>query len=381
MIKILLLLDYSSIFDRKLLKGIVEYSKKNGPWIFYRLPSYYKKLYGEKGIMEWAKKWKADAIIGQLNNEGLNLSDKLNIPVILQNYHHRSIKYSNITGDYKGTGTMAANFFIKRMFTNYAYFGIKGVVWSDERMEGYKKKIKYSGGNYFSFECSTDKDKIRKEVSEWLRNLPKPIALFCCDDEHALYISEICKLENINIPEDISLLGVDNDELICNISDPPISSIELEVEKGGYMVGKHIHQLIKNEVNDPFNIVINPIQIILRQTTEKHNIQDPYILKIVKYIESNYSSDLSIDKLITKYPFSRRNLEIRFKKAMKNTLYQYILNCRIERLAYLLIATELSLSELAIEVGFKDYTNISRLFKKYKGCTPIEYRKKKTIKS
>ena len=201
MIKILLLIDYSSEFDRKLLRGLVQYSKENGPWLFYRLPSYYSGMYGEKGILKWAKEWKADAIIGQWNNDTVNLLKELNIPIVLQNYHHRSTTYSNLTGDYKGTGRMAAQFFAKRMFHNFAYFGINGVVWSDERCEGFRQEVKRIGGNFYCFESDKHEDEIRIEVSQWLQELPKPIALFCCDDSHALFISETCKISNIrNLP-------------------------------------------------------------------------------------------------------------------------------------------------------------------------------------
>ena len=165
MIKILLLIDYSSEFDRKLLRGLVQYSKENGPWLFYRLPSYYSAMHGEQGILRWAKEWKADAIIGQWNNDTIDLQKELNIPVVLQNYHHRSVTYSNLTGDYKGTGRMAAQFFAKRMFRNFAYFGVKGVVWSDERCEGYRQEVKRIGGEFFSFESDKQEDEIRMEVS------------------------------------------------------------------------------------------------------------------------------------------------------------------------------------------------------------------------
>jgi len=335
-------------------------------------------MYGEQGILKWAKEWKADAIIGQWNNDTIDLQKELNIPVVLQNYHHRSVTYSNLTGDYKGTGRMAAQFFAKRMFRNFAYFGVKGVVWSDERCEGYRQEVKRIGGEFFSFESDKQEDEIRMEVSQWLQELPKPVALFCCDDAHALFISETCRMNNIHIPEEIALLGVDNDELMCNISDPPISSIELEVERGGYSIGRLIHQQIKKEHEGTFNIVINPIRIELRQSTEKHNIKDPYILEVVKYIDSHYSSDLTIESLLANIPLSRRNFEVKFKNAMNTSIYQYILNCRCNHLADLLLTTDRPLADLAIEVGFKDYNNISRVFKKYKGCSPLEYRQKKT---
>lgn len=126
MIKILLLIDYSSEFDRKLLRGLVQYSKENGPWLFYRLPSYYSAMYGEQGILRWAKEWKADAIIGQWNNDTIDLQKELNIPVVLQNYHHRSVTYSNLTGDYKGTGRMAAQFLPNGCFETLLISALKG---------------------------------------------------------------------------------------------------------------------------------------------------------------------------------------------------------------------------------------------------------------
>ena len=142
MIRILLLVDCANDFDRNLLRGIVRYSRENGPWLFYRLPSYYRSIEnGERSILEWAKAWKADAIIGQWNDDAMDLLKELNIPVVLQNYRHRSTTYSNLTGDYEGTGLMAARFFAERLFRNFAFFGVKGVVWSDERCKGYRSEV------------------------------------------------------------------------------------------------------------------------------------------------------------------------------------------------------------------------------------------------
>lgn len=265
------------------------------------------------------------------------------------------------------------------MFRNFAYFGVKGVVWSDERCEGYRQEVKRIGGEFFSFESDKQEDEIRMEVSQWLQQLPKPVALFCCDDAHALFISETCRMNNIHIPEEIALLGVDNDELMCNISDPPISSIELEVERGGYSIGRLIHQQIKKEHGGTFNIVINPIRIELRQSTEKHNIKDPYILEVVKYIDAHYSSDLTIESLLANIPLSRRNFEVKFKNAMNTSIYQYILNCRCNHLADLLLTTDRSLADLAIEVGFKDYNNISRVFKNIKVVHLLNIAKRRLV--
>ncbi len=380
MVKILLLIDFSSEFSRGILKGLIRYSKDHGPWIFYRLPSYYKTLYGEKGVIQWAKEWKADAIIARWDEDETHLLTSLNIPIILQNYKSRSDYFSNLTGDYIGTGEMAAHFFIKRRYQNFAFYGNKGVIWSQERAEGFRKEIEKAGGNYYYFESENlDGEQWSNsylQLDNWLLSLPKPIALFACDDSFALRVSEICKINNIAIPDEIALLGVDNDELICNLSDPTISSIVLDVEKGGYEAGRLMDQLIHHQREEPFNIVIRPTRFELRKSTEKYNITNEYILQVVHYIEKHFTSEINIEELTRLVPLSRRNLEVKFKNEMGTTIYQFILNCRIDYFTHLLLTTNRPLFDLSIDAGFSDYKNISRLFKRKKGCTPSEYRKK-----
>lgn len=380
--KILLLIDYSSEFSRRLLKGLIQYSKEHGPWIFYRLPSYYKTLYGKEGIVEWAKEWEADAIVARWDHEGTDLLKSLNIPVVLQNYKDRSAYFSNLTGDYVGTGEMAARFFIKRRYRNFAFYGNKGVVWSRERAEGFRKEVEKAVGNYYYFESENlngeEWGTSHMQLDEWLLSLPKPVGLFACDDNFALRVSQICTINNIKIPEEISLLGVDNDELICHLSDPPISSIVTDVEKGGYETGRLIDRMIKGEVKEPFNIIIRPTRFELRKSTEKYDISNEYISRVVNFIEDNFITDINIEELTELVPLSRRNLEVKFKEEMGTTIYQFILSCRIDYFAHLLLTTDRTLYDMALESGFNDCKNISRIFKKYRGCTPVEFQKRRS---
>ena len=378
--RILILIDYSSEFSRRLLRGLIQYSKDHGPWLFYRLPTYYKTMYGKKGIVEWAKSWEADAILAKWDHEGTNLLSTLNIPVVLQNFKSRSPYFSNLTGDYYGTGKMAAKFFIKRRFRNFAFYGNKDVIWSQERAAGFRAEVERFGGNFYYFESEDLGGKewsdVHVELDEWLISLPKPVGLFACDDDFALRMSQICRINNIKIPEEISLLGVDNDDLICNLSDPPISSIVTDVEKGGYETGRLIDRMLKEGVKEPVDIVVKPSRIELRKSTEKYDISNEYIAEIVNYIEDNFTSDIMIESLTAMVPLSRRNLEVKFKEEMGTTIYQFILSCRINYFADLLIttATERTLYDMALESGFNDCKNISRIFKKHKGHTPIEYK-------
>ncbi len=380
MAKILLLTDFSSGYSRNLLKGIVRYSKEVGNWSFQRMPLYYRMLYGENGVVEWAKKWQADAIIAQLTDVNIELLNDLNIPIIVQNYRDRNKAVSNLTGDYFNTGVMAAKFFLNRGYRNFAFYGFKGAIWSRERADGYSYEIEKQGYKLAILE-NDNKDKEEWSynhtvLGNWLQSLPKPVALFACDDHFALQISETCNVYNINVPDDIAILGVDNDDLLCNISDPPLSSIVLDVENGGYNAGKLLHQLITKEITEPFNIVVNPLIIERRKSTEKYAVSDKNIRTILNYIEKNYANHLSVEELVKQVPLSRRVLEKKFKEETGESLYQYIQNYRIDQFTRLLITTDYSLFEAALQSGFENYKNVSRVFRKYKSLSPAEYRKR-----
>ncbi|MDP3437186.1 MAG: DNA-binding transcriptional regulator [Bacteroidales bacterium] len=379
MIKILILTDFTSTYSRSLLRGIVKYSQEVEELSFYRMPLFYRSAYGDKYVISWAKKWKADAIIGQLQDLDISLYSKLNIPIIIQNYYDRANNVINLTGDYIGTGYLAADFFMKRGFKNFAYYGIVETIWSRERYQGYKERVEENNLSFYEY-LENERSKERRAfnldvLAKWLKSLPKPIAIFACDDQYALYISETCKIHDISIPNEISLMGVDNDNLFCNISNPPLSSILLDVEYGGYLVAKTICQLIKGEITQPEDIFVRAIQIVKRESTEKFTIRDRYILNVVEHIEHNFKNSISVDSLLKIVPLSRRVLEKRFRQNTGSSIYNYILSLRVENICHLLINTDRSIEYIATESGFKSNQNMSKLFFQFKQMTPSEYRK------
>lgn len=380
MIKVLVLIDSTTEFSRRFLTGLIQYANENGPWIFYRLPSYYKALYGEAGIVERIKEWEIDAVIAQWEYEGVDFLDQLDIPVFLQSYKNISGRFSRISGDYIGAGVMAAQFFAKRYFKNFAFYGNKNFFWSRARAEGYRREVERIKGSYYYFESelldSMQWSREHVELDNWLQGLPKPVALFACDDNFALQVSEMCKVNNINIPDELSLLGVDNDELICNLSHPSISSIVTDDENGGYQTGKMLQNLILNKNNIPFNINIDPVRIELRQSTEKYNISDSYVKTVLNYIHENIRLNISIDELTAIVPLSRRNLEKKFREATGTSVHQFILDKKVDLISTELLTTDKDLLDIAIETGFNDVRNVYRIFKKYTGYTPVSFRKK-----
>ena len=378
MIKILLLTDYTQESERRFLNGFVKYTDTQGGCIFYPMSHLISKTRdNSKEIIKIAKKFKVDAILGLWHNINVEEARKLNIPIFLRTYKKVYNEFPMLTGHYKEFGAVAADYFLKQNFSNYAFIGMKDILWSVSRYEGYSEQISNSKKiQTHNYEVEDFQNEI-EEISAWLHSLPKPIAMFACNDFMARQVTEICQMNGIRIPEDISLLGVDNDEFMCNISSPTLSSIKLNFEKHGYEIAQTLFKMVAEKKTWPARIPVEAIGVVERMSTNRKIIADPYIREIVDFISRNYTQDIDIRKLTSFIPLSRRAIEMKFKKEMHPyTISSYIMKLRMEHFCRLLESSELPVSTAADRSGFIDNSNFSTLFKKYKGMTPTEYRKK-----
>lgn len=381
-IKIILLLDFTEEYHKNLLRGIIRYSREFGPWVFSRMPIYYRETIGVDGMLKWAKDWGAKGLIGQLYNKSkIWKLTNAGISVIAQDFEDKFKDVPIITGAYHETGRLGAEYFLKKGFKNFAFYGFRNVVWSRERAEGFEEKIKEAGYavHYFEHPKSRSMDLWYYKpsiLSRWLRSLPKPIALMACDDNQGLHITEASRLAGIRIPEEVAVLGVDNDENICYLSDPPLSSINMDVEKGGYEAARLMEQMIRYGVRSKDRIIIRPTHIVTRSSTDIYAADDEHIVSALKYIHLHIDKNLKVSEVLKEVPLSRRALEKRFVQITGYPVYKYIYNLRIEKFIQKLIETNMTITEIAYELGLDDTKNISRLFKQMKGMTPLEYRKK-----
>ncbi len=384
MIRLILLTDFTESFSYNLLRGILSYSKKHEPWVVCRMPPSYKDRYGIEGVLKWAKTWQADAIIGRFDShDNVEIFLEHGIVAVAQDYKSRFSNIPNITGNYRATGNMAAEYFISKGFQHFAFCGYQGTVWSEERCEGFFSILKLHGfANNFHHYQDQSLDDIwfyeAPPLLSWLKSLPPNTALFACDDNQGNRIMEICKVNDIRIPDQIAILGVDNDEIICNLSDPPLSSISHDIERGGFEAARLIEQMLKSKNRESVQIqdvIIEPSNIVNRQSTDFYSTTDGNIQLVLKYISENIARDISVSDILKKVPMSRRLLEIRFRQVTQKSIHKYILNHRMERFAELLLASNAPIAELAEQVGISNLKNLSRQFKALKNLSPIEYRR------
>ena len=375
MIKILTVIDYSSQSERRLLQGLVSYADTHGGCILYPMSNIDVERSGHsRKIVSMARSLQVDAIYGVWYDIDVQAALSLGIPIFVRTNYKVYKEISMATGNYQRIGRIAADFFLHQHYDRYAFLGLKDIIWSEQRLEGFADRLGERDLSVAAYQAD-DVSREWTQITAWLRALPKPVALFTCNDAMARHVTEICLSSGIRIPDELALLGVDDDEFLCNISYPSISSIRLDFEKQGWEIGRAIFEMVGRGQVWVERVPIEPVRIVERMSTRRQEIQDAYVKQIAAFFEDHYQEAFSLDEALAAIPLSRRAIEIRFKKEMAPmTMLSYLETLRISQFRRLLRTTDLSIKEAAARSGFSDSTNVARLFRKYEGCTPSQYR-------
>ena len=380
MIRLLIISDFTESFSHKLLAGIVDYSRRKEQWIVRRMPPSYKAQIGIQGLLRLSKEWDMDAILGQFEpTDDLTMLTDNGIVVVAQDFKQRFASVPNVTGDYIGTGKMAARFFIDRGFKNFGFFGFNDVCWSDERCEGFRREIEAAGfGSSFYAYRMQEIDMVwyyqRNRLREWLQSIPKPIAIMACDDNQGENLIEACHSIGIKIPSEVSVMGVDNDETLCSLGSTTLSSIQVDIEEGGRQTAALLERLVTDPSAPAKDVVLQPMKIVNRMSTAAFATQDQQILRAILFIHRNVRKKISVADVTAEAALSRRLLERRFKDVTGKTLYEYITELKLKDFADQLVETDEQVMTIALSMGENDTKSISRRFKQLYGCTPLQWR-------
>jgi LacI family transcriptional regulator len=371
--RIILLVETSREFGRRLIIGIARYSRLKGPWSFYKEPI------DLKSSIPHLTSWKPDGIIMRdslITKELL----KMNIPTILA--VHNSSYPKNlpiIKTDSLSIAKMASEHLVEKGFKYFAFCGFDSYDWSNERKSFFCRFNKEAGFDTHLYSSSNtsgmhDWDKEQRHVSTWVKALPKPVGILACNDDRGQHILEVCKLNRLKVPEDVAVVGVDNDPMICEIGDPPLTSIALNVESAGYDAAKLLDQLINGKKMAGQQIMVTPSHIVQRQSSDILAVNDAEVALAIHYIRNNAKNKILVNDVVKTTSVSRRTLENLFRKTIHRSIYDEIRKVRVEWISKLLIETDLSISQITALFNFTDVEHISRYFKKEKGIGLREFR-------
>jgi LacI family transcriptional regulator len=213
-------------------------------------------------------------------------------------------------------------------------------------------------------------------MSKWIKQLPKPVGLFTCDDHRGREALEACLLAGVRVPEDVAVLGVDNDSVFCNLAQPPLSSISLNAEGAGYQAAQLLEQMMMQPgKNLQKHINVHAVGVVTRQSTDIVAVDDPGLSKALRFIHDNRGAATTVADVVDHAGISRRGLEKRFRQFLRRSILDEIQNVRLDEAKRLLLDSSLSITYVALSAGFTNSAYFSQFFHKRVGMTPRQYRR------
>ena len=384
MIKLLYITDFTERYPHEFIRGILDYSRQTERFIIYKMPVTLFKSVGTRKVAFWARQRKIHVVIGRFDCDAdIPPFRQEGLVVFSQGFRHDLPGIANIVTDNYLVGRMAAEHFMAQDFRNFAYIGYRNAYWSVERLRGFRDHIRRTTPEqlihlYENQDLTNRLDYDAKAIGDWLLSLPKPVSLFCCDDNEAMVVQDVCEMVGLLCPIDVAILGVDNDELICTMTTPPISSIQIDIHRGGLAVADQASRLVHDPESLPRDVILKPLNLVSRLSSMAISSSDQLVLRTIHFVLGHIEQRINVKDLLKALPISRRPLEIRFRKATGQSLYQYILTKRLEYFKQLLEETDLTIGAIAARMSEDDPKALSRRFKQIFGISPDDFRKRES---
>lgn len=381
---VILLIERSRAYGRGLLRGIARYTANHGPWLLHLPPEFYQP--SSKQPRKWLKSLGADGAIAHVADP--HLIDEvraLGIPAVIGGMRQRVADQHALVTDDVAISRIAVDYFQDRGFRRFAYCGLDDMFWSELRCKSFVSLATESDNEVYIYEQPQTKkplseDAERPILAKWLQSLPKPIALLACNDDRSRQVLDACALAELQVPDEIAILGVDNDDLICELRHPQLSSIAISTEVAGYQAARVLDKLMAGKKSAEANRTtkVSPLYIVARHSTDVVSTKDRSVAIGLRFIREHVKEPIQVTDVANAVSLSRRALQQRFKRALGRPVHEEIKRARVDRMARMLVSTNLSIKEIARLLRYPD-VNISRYFQQLVGMTPSQYRKRHSL--
>lgn len=289
------------------------------------------------------------------------------------------IPFAQVINDDPAIGALAADHLLSRGFRRFAFVGYGNHRYSQLRGEAFAKKVSASGCDCAVL-CESNWRGHRGSIKRYIDAIDQPVAILCANDRLARGVMEACELAGKRLPDQVAILGVDNDQMQCELASLPLSSVEIAAEKIGHRAAQRLVDIAAGRDGVEAPVLIEPTGVIIRKSTDLFSIPDPMVAEALRFVQQHIAEPIGVENLLEVVPLSRRMLERRFRKALGRSVGDEIRLQRITRAKDLLTSSDLSLGEIARFSGFGEPYYLSRVFKQQTGQTPRDFRKRHQLR-
>lgn len=381
--RVALVVETTRAYGRRILQGIADYVRENGPWLVHTEP---RALFDP--APKWLARWKGEGIIARVADErSARMLQNTGIPVVnLKASADTCLGPPPVFNDQQAIGRMGAEHLLERGFTHFGFLGVPGHPPFEGRLAGFRDRVERAGytcrqspGRPHSLNRYRD-GSFGEEIdfiAGWLAEEPKPLGVMAADDFLGLQLLDACRLARIAVPEEVAVLGVDDETMVCEMACPPLTSIVPDNVRVGREAAALLDRLMHGGSPPAEPLAVPPLGIVTRQSSDVMAIADPLVAKAMQFIRENACNDIQVQDVLRRLVVSPSTLQRRFQKVLGRTLHEAIVSTRLARVKQLLSESQLPLKQIAMRAGFKHVEHMSAVFKQHTGLTLNEYRKQR----
>lgn len=372
-----LIVETSMAYGRGLLRGIGKYVAAHGYWSIY---------VDQRSLNDppplWLDSWNGHGVIMRAQTRRLaRIVASLGVPAVDTLHQFETLDMPLVIPDHKAVAEMAANHLLERHFRNFAFVGVERAHWSKLRRDALVEVLRRSG-----FSCHVYSPLSRRrflesweggqqDLGEWLSELPKPVGVVVAHDLRALCVLDACRRRGLAVPEQVAVVGADNDEPLCALGDPPLSSVVIDHQLIGFRAAELLDRMMRGKKVSKKPIVVKPRSVVPRRSTDVVAIQDQLIAKAVRYIYQHACSGVDVNDVAKHCGISRRTMERNFTQFLGMSPHDQLVRAKLAKAKQLLTETDYALDTVAAKSGLSHAAYLNVLFRREVGQTPGDFRK------
>jgi LacI family transcriptional regulator len=370
-----LLIETSREYGRALLRGVTRYHREHGEWSVYFRPV---------GLSDpppvWLKRWRGDGILARIDSRRMAASIlATGLPAVDLRGSLAGLGIPEIGVDNQAVAVMVLQHLLDRGLRNFAFFSDRRGRnrWSDQRCDLFCKAVASAGypcATLLSRQSNSNWESEQSQISEWLKRLPKPVGIMACNDDRGQQLLDACVRIGAHVPDDVAVVGVDNDACLCDLALPAMTSVDVNGERNGYEAARLLDRMMRGGRPPTRPVYLTPRRIVVRQSTDTLALNDTEVATVVRFIREHACRGISVEQALAQVPVSRSSITQRFKKLLNRTPMAELTRVRLERARQLLMDSDLAIAQVASKCGFREAKYLITVFHRTFGVTPHAFR-------